>query len=423
MGFKSELAKGYLAEAYKNRSVWECSLRTPQGLVERIPLRFKKGNNTIDYLSVSRIEAFSECPSMFKQVFMDRTLDTSSIFSDRGTIYHAVCERIGKHFIETGEQLDVDEIFDEEWGKGNISDFNEYNEMKGLVRKFWKTINLKTEQWEIIACEKEFLFYLSDGTAISGIIDVIARDRKNPKCYWILDYKSNYLPFTNVELRNSLQFRTYSIALKEMYDDVEDIGCCYLMLRHERQMTPHFSQQDLDDTLHFLECASKQIKAETEFSPKLNNYCCYRDCRFTCPKYQQMMKMQEEMGFDNIYEEREHYYALEKNANAKRKELDKQIKTEIEEQKGCVDAPNGKTYSINPIKRGVLDYNVVYKALLAINRLDLLNGFNDIKEPEAFLRMINVLDDSKYFLLKMQIMSAYRVTFNTSSVTRKRTQK
>lgn len=419
MGFRGELNKDYKIEVYKNRSVYEANLMGKTGLVERIPVTFRKGNNNIDYISTSRLESYESCPSCFKQTFLDRTLDTSSYFTYFGTAYHAVNEEIINHYIETGEQIEPQ--CQKWWEKSPIHSHEKYLEFKQLLEDFWKRTRLDELPYYPIFAEKEF-YMKWDGckVPVNGIIDVICKSRKDEGVYYVLDWKSNFLPFTQEELTNSLQFRIYTMAVKEMFEDCKEVRCVYHMLRHEPQHCPIFTDRQLQDTKEYVVATVNQIVADTEFPECTNTYCEHRECRHTCEAYKKMMRLQDELGFDNDFDERDHWYALEKNAHNRRYEIDKKLKERITAEGELTH--DGKVYAINPIKKMGVRYADLEKVLLANNRLDLTNGFVTIKDADALYKLIKALP-KKDVMLQLQALQCFYDAFSTSSVSVKKIPK
>ena len=90
----------------------------------------------MDYLSVSKIHAYEQCPACFyKQYISDDgiTNDGSNFFTVFGSILHEVVELASRYYTDNGVIVDPITIYDDVWKNHNLSDFNAYKEGKTLI--------------------------------------------------------------------------------------------------------------------------------------------------------------------------------------------------------------------------------------------------------------------------------------------------
>lgn len=420
MAFNKELNDNYVGEIYYNRSDIELNLRGKDGtMLGRIPCKWKKGNNSLDYISQSRVEAYDICPSCFKQVFLDRTLRTDSFFSYFGNVFHEIMETYVNKFIyedKTLEGEELDELVNSVWQKYPLTDFSVYTTFKHDLDNFLKMFDIRNAPWFPIHTEYELMKKVEGlPVPLNGIADLIAIDRKDNTTFYLIDYKTVRLQYSQAELDNSLQFRLYSYMIKKEFPMCRKIKCIYWELYHGQQVCKEYTDEEIQEALDFVKNTYTQIKNDNQFKEKVNPYCMYRECRHTCESYQRRLREMEFTGKDDIFAEREYYYSLEKIASAKRKDLDKEIKAIIE-QEGDVVA-NGKKYNIKNIKRYSCDYTALYKVLLSYNRLDLLNGFVQVGNADSLKLIIENLPDDD-FMLKLQALQCFRVGFSTTAINR-----
>ena len=421
MGLAKEKC-GAIVEIYNNRSIQEADIVLPDGTrLERAEVVKKKMGNKADYISNSRIDSYSSCPRMFYQTFIEQTLDGSSVFTYRGTFMHRILELYVNQFLH-GEELDLEYCIVQAMQEDENLEYGDYSEVSQMVRDWLEVYPL--DKWDFVPLHTEAEFVMDFGEAhVSGIIDLLGVSKSNPKQLVIVDYKSNFLPFSPEDLENSLQLQLYSAVCKELFPEYESIKCQYFMIQCKKiQITPQYSDEQLEFCKQYIQTMDRRIKDDSEFKPKLNTYCCYRECRHTCPLYQKAIETGTKVEFGDeqkLIDKRTYYYNLEKNASSARKEIDRTLKEYIKDNGAFIDDA-GFQWSCTPIKKIVYDYKKLEKVLLAHNRLDLLNGFCEIRDPECFTLMVNKLDD---LFLKLDILGCQKTAYRAEAVSKKKVVK
>ena len=117
-----------ILEIYRNRSEMEAQLilRDTGEIVDRIPVQWKARENKLDYLSVSKIQAYEQCPACFyKQYIAEETVsvDNSNYFTKFGTILHEVVENAVRIYMGTGLIIDPVELLNQSWAKHDLQGF------------------------------------------------------------------------------------------------------------------------------------------------------------------------------------------------------------------------------------------------------------------------------------------------------------
>ena len=116
----------------RNRSEIEAVLIDNNGEIirDRIPVEFLARQNKLDYLSVSKIQAYEQCPACFYHTYMSdegSAEDNSNFFTRFGSILHEVVELAAKYYMESGIILDPTTIYNDVWKRHNLSDFSAYH--------------------------------------------------------------------------------------------------------------------------------------------------------------------------------------------------------------------------------------------------------------------------------------------------------
>lgn len=420
-------------EIFRNRSEMEgqITLQDTGEIITRIPVEWKKREGKLDYLSVSKIQAYEQCPACFYHEYLSEetaSVDNSNYFTKFGSILHEVAEIMVKTYRDFGLVRDVVQVLNEVWKKYDLTGIEAYEEAKSLITTYFKANPVDNRADTPVLIEEEWRGELG-GCTFGLIVDYAGVKKKNPKIGVLRDYKTNRMPFTTADLQSSLQLRIYQIVLRRhLMPEVERWISGYDLFYYGWQQCKEFTEDDLLSAEEYVSNIHHQITSDTIWEEKLNNYCGYRNCRHTCKTYQNALKNGEvfntqyvnnaDTDWTAIEHERELMTALEKNAKNRRMELDNMMKYHVEEcmrngEKLIIDGQELQLYANSqPIFR----YDDVYRVLLTENRLDLLNGFLSIKDSKAFMRLVNAQDMG----LKMKLLGCSQNGYSSPYIVKKR---
>lgn len=333
-----------LLQIFRNRSEMEATItNTNTGeVIDRVPVEWKSRNNKLDYLSVSKIQAYEQCPACFYQQYMAEetiSVDNANYFTKFGSIMHAVCEEIMKIYMFNGFVMPVEAVLKEVWETGGLQGFADYEQCKKLLITYFEQNPVAERNESPILIEKEWRGELG-GITFGLMIDYVGQYKDDHDKYILRDYKTNRMPYTSAELQNSLQLRIYNLVLKRHYlHNAKKIIAGYDLFFHGWQQCPQWSDDDLLVAEEYVSAIANQIRSDNVWEEKLNNYCCYRNCRHTCHTYQKFLKNAQSffIAFDNtdieqVEQQRELMTAIEKNAKQRKDECASIIKAEIEER-------------------------------------------------------------------------------------------
>ena len=190
-------------------------------------------------LRQSMISSFLQCPDKFYATY-ENGYSESSIFTKMGTAIHGVME----DFYDANNTKSVGELFQLWWQNHGPNDLVLYEEWRVLIANYFKGLDGQ-KQPNIIARELEFTGQIRE-IPISGTIDRI--DRIDENTIMIVDYKTNMMPYTAEELRNSIQFKFYSLAvqqLKGQLGEFDTVICCYEMMRTGKRQSISYTIEEL----------------------------------------------------------------------------------------------------------------------------------------------------------------------------------
>lgn len=419
-------------EIFRNRSEMEAHIVLPDGTeYDRVPVNWKAREGKLDYLSVSKIQSYEQCPACFYHEYIsDETthVDNANYYTKFGSIMHEVCEIIVRTYRDTGIVLDPVNILNDVWKRYDLTGLDTYEEIKGLLQIYFKANPVDKRGDTPVIIEKEWRGELG-GCTFGLMIDYAGIKKKNPKIGILRDYKTNRMPFTVADLQSSLQLRIYQIVLqRHLVPEVEKWIAGYDLFYYGWQQCKAFTEDDLKSAEDYVANVYHQITTDNVWEEKLNNYCGYRECRHTCPTYQKALKNGEvshikyvndaNTDWAAIDHEREEMTALGKAAYNRKSELEAMLKYHVEEvtRQGGKVVINGQELMIYSQSQPAFNYDDVYRVLLSANRLDLLNGFVGIKDSKAFMRLCNAQEDS----LKLQLLSCMHNGYSSPYITKKR---
>lgn len=419
-------------EIFRNRSEMEAQITLDTGeVISRIPVSWKKREGKLDYLSVSKIQSYEQCPACFYYEYISEEtahIDNANYFTKFGSILHEVAEIMVKTYRDTGIVLDVVNTLNDVWKRYDLTGIDTYEEAKDLLKTYFKANPVDTRKDKPILIEKEWRGELG-GCTFGLIVDYAGIRTNNNKIGILRDYKTNRMPFTTAELASSLQLRIYQIVLRRhLLPEVEKWISGYDLFYYGWQQCKEFTDDDLKSAEDYVNNIYNQIINDTVWEEKLNKYCGYRECRHTCSTYQKALHnsqisntpyiKSQDTDWVALEHEREYLISLEKNAKNRKMELDTLMKEHIEDnlRDGKTTVIDGQELQLYANSQPFFRYDDLYRVLLTENRLDLLNGFLTIKDPKAFMRLVKAQDMG----LQMKLMSCSQNGYSAPYITKKR---
>lgn len=375
-------------EIFRNRSEMEAMITviSTGEIINRIPVSWKARENKLDYLSVSKIGAYEQCPACFyKQYMADETasVDNGNYYTKFGTILHEVVEIIAKTYRDNGIVLNHEAVFNEVWSRHNLNGFDHYEEALQLIKNHYNSKPIDKRPHKPVLVEEEWRGELG-GMTFGLILDYAGVMKSNPKFGILMDYKTNRMPFNTAQLQDSLQLRIYEIILRRhLMPEIERWISGYELFFHDWQQCPQRSEDDLKRAEDYVHIIGKQIENDNVWEERLNNYCGYRECRHTCESYQKYAKSiapgMELIKIDTtdieaIERQREEFTTYEKIAKGRKEECAELVKQALEEKqkKGEKLIVDGKELSLYANSNTSYRYYDTRNVLLSLGKSDIL---------------------------------------------------
>lgn len=385
--------------AVRNRSEIEATIidrSTGEVVRNRIPVNWMSRENKLDYLSVSKIQAYEQCPASFYHQYMSdegAAEDSGNYFTFFGSILHEVVEMAAKYYRDSGIIVPWQGLYDEAWEKSRLSDFQTYLEGKELLDGYFKRNPVDKRTHNPVLIEHEWRGELG-GCTFGLMIDYAGIMKADHTTGILTDYKTNRMPFTPHELESSFQLRVYELVLRRfLMPEVKTWIAGYEMFRFGWQGCPPWTEEDLLDAERYIAATWKQICDDNTWEAKLNNFCGYRNCRFTCKKYQDFLNDPkkyvggfniEGLNYEEIERQRTMMVTYEKIAKTHKEEAANILKAAIQQahMEGKQFEVGGEVLELYASSTQSYRYYDTRNVLLSAGALDLMDDCLSISKTK-----------------------------------------
>jgi hypothetical protein len=275
---------------------------------------------------------------------------------------------------------------------------------------------------QVLAVEFEFKIEADAfGTPVSGTIDRI--DRIDEDTIKIVDYKTNFMPFSAVDMANSNQFKMYTLAVSQLHDQLgpfKNVVCSYEMLRLGYAQSIQFSDQELEDFRVYMAMLWQKMLsgADRDFRP--TRYSAFAAIRDENPEYNNMLHGRIQQLYNpkgehgtaaDVIKDLELINATLKTCKVRKDELDTALKSFITQAEGALEV-EGYVYSMNAAR------TYSYDSQKVMAKLAMLGQSNLIPELASFSngRLAKLLPSPIY----SQIQAGADISYKAASVTKKK---
>lgn len=304
------------------------------------------------YLSVSRLKKFEQCPKAFEFHYVKGLRSTeTTVALAFGTLLHEVLEHLFRWVIEEEYMGELPEelavtLYRTAWNRSGLTGVEIYQEGLDLIRKYVRR-HKPVNHFDILGVEVPFALQLEE-FRVEGRIDRI--DRIDDTSIEVIDFKSNRMLFTRDEVDMDLQMSVYALAVKQLFPWAKSLRFTFDMLRHDTRLTTYRTEDQLSAAKDYVVALGRQSEAG-KYPAKLNGNCGYCDHRSKCAEYQSAVSTKVEMfatgdDLEKIAELRERVALVAKLAYAKQRDLDAIIKSHLERAGELTLA--GTTFRLTP---------------------------------------------------------------------------
>lgn len=240
-------------------------------------------------LSVSKTKTFIDCKRKFKYAYVEKLPRKDWDFHIFGKFCHKVLEDFHNAYIVHNSQETYNKVMTTAFKAAKI----EYKDSMtpqmtkdcfDIISQYLKIISADKKNnisANVIACEKNFNFEVSDKLILNGMIDRIQIDDDN--VIHVCDYKTVK---NKKYLKNDFfQLLTYAYVIVSENPDIDVVRASYILLRHNFEyITTEFKKDEiLSIKDKYIEYAH-QINSETEYKPNPTALCNFCDYLHLCPE-------------------------------------------------------------------------------------------------------------------------------------------
>ena len=292
-----------------------------------------------EYLSFTRLSRFEACPASYKLHYLDKHQPEPGLPLRFGKLIHAVVERLVREAVDDERSGPLAEdralaLYREAWTAEGLVGVDVFQEGLEILQRFVRDQGV-LEHRDVLAVEKEFRLPVGPFTVL-GFIDRV--DWVDDETVEIIDYKTNRQLFSRDEVTASLQLSLYQAAAQRLWPWAKKVKLTFWMLRHGLRQETSREPEELQVALAYVETLGRQMEAASEFPPRLNSNCSYCDHRTSCPAYADAIKGKREFlcesvsDLEAVAKEREEVARLAKILYARKGELERILKTHLQEK-------------------------------------------------------------------------------------------
>ena len=292
-----------------------------------------------EYLSFTRLSRFESCPLSYKLHYLDKHQPEPGLPLRFGKLIHAVVERLVREAVDDERSGPLAEdralaLYREAWTAEGLVGVDVFQEGLEILQRFVRDQGV-LEHRDVLAVEKEFRLPVGPFTVL-GFIDRV--DWVDDETVEIIDYKTNRQLFSRDEVTASLQLSLYQAAAQRLWPWAKKVKLTFWMLRHGLRQETSRTPEEIRVALAYVETLGRQMEAASEFPPRLNSNCSYCDHRASCPAYADALRGKRDFLCENVTDleavakEREEVARLAKILYARKGELERILKTHLQEK-------------------------------------------------------------------------------------------
>lgn len=381
-------------ELIRNRQEIEGRVIMDTGeIMDRVPAEWLVQPNKLDYLSVSKIKTYMQCPAKFKKQYMaedtNSEKDNGNIFTWFGTILHEVAQFAEQLYHENGIVANPLSLYDDAWRRQPLTDLAMYKEGKDLIIDYFGRNPVGSGKFKPLmidgkaTIEYEWRGPLGDIPEFGCMFDYIGE--LDSETGIIMDYKTNRQPFTPYDLENDLQLLIYEIIARKEFPQYKKWVSGFELFRFGWQQCPPRSDEDLQDALNFINNIYHQIRNDNSWEERLNVFCGYCNKKSECQEYCDFVNnpkrgietiVTDMTNLEEIERDREMIGAMEKIIKDRKDELANITKATIEQsvKEGKSVVVDGQELYLHAQNRKSYDYYGAKQIMAVHGKLNELDS-------------------------------------------------
>lgn len=254
-------------------------------------------SNMANIYSHSRLSAFEQCPLKYKFRYIDNLIPDikQTIEGFLGNQVHETLEWIYQE-VGRGNIPDLDSVIDfyiNNWNKNFNNEIQITKEDNDAEYYFNQGIKFIIDYYlshtpfkdNTIAIEKRIIVPLDaeEKYIIQGYIDRLVYNKES-NIFEIHDYKTGNFLKSQEELDKDRQLALYSIGIKNMFPQVNDIHLIWHFLAFNKKMISKRTDEQLENLKQDIINLINKIESTTEFTSNPGCLCDWCEFRSYCPE-------------------------------------------------------------------------------------------------------------------------------------------
>ncbi len=286
--------------------------------------------------SHSRLSTYEKCPLKFKFKYVDE-LDAEigeGVEAFLGKRVHESLEKLYKDlkFEKLNTLKELLDFYNSEWEKNWNDDIlivrdeydqENYRKMGARYISDYYNSYKSFDQEKTIGLEMRVVIRFN-GCKIQGFIDRLSF---KDGVYFIHDYKTSNSLMSQEEADADRQLALYSIAVKEMFDDCDQVKLVWHYLAFDKEVTSQRTDEQVEELKKEVALLIKEIESCKDYPLKESALCNWCEYRNICPRFRHLYEIEakevEEFRDDDGVKLANKYAALKK----KEKELCQEIES------------------------------------------------------------------------------------------------
>jgi len=245
--------------------------------------------------SHSKLSTFEQCPLKFKFRYIEKIKPDieNTIEGFLGTKVHEALEWVYSEILkDKAREFTLDEVikyYAISWNQDYTNEIKIVKQELTAEDYFNRGIKFLIDYYtthspfkdSTIDIEKRIYLDLEDGNKIIGFIDRLVHN-KETNIFEIHDYKTSGFLKSQEELDKDRQLALYSIAIKELFEEAEEVHLVWHFLDFNKKIVSKRTDEQLEQLKQEILQLIKKIESTTEFPPCPSNLCSWCEFQSHC---------------------------------------------------------------------------------------------------------------------------------------------
>jgi putative RecB family exonuclease len=293
---------------------------------------------TNEHLSYSRIARFEQCPKSFALRYVDKIPETPSPEQRFDVVLRETLERLLEEHVAAGRAapLPLDRalaIYEQQWSCAGLPSFALFEEGGGILRETVARDGV-VDPKDILAVAQPFELPVGRFTLVGTIHRV---ERTGDASIRVRVSKTGHMVLSREEVDSHMQLSLYHAAASRLWPWADTIELQLDMLRYGFALKTSRTPEQIASALAYVQAMGEASETATSYAARLSPACVRCSYRDECDAYREALEGKAEpVAADPadllaVAREREQVTALAAILQARKKDLDGQLKAHLQD--------------------------------------------------------------------------------------------